>query len=71
MTCSRYPFLRAVNLSVPEEVDAKLTKELLDKYDLKAAGSLVSNVMPRAHCALPAYLVWDALHIARMRKTLR
>ena len=30
-----------MNLSVPEEVDAKLTKELLDKYDLKAAGSLV------------------------------
>ncbi len=53
LTCT---CLRAVNLSVPEEVDAKLTKELLDKYDLKAAGSLVS-VMPYIHCGLPAYLV--------------
>ena len=31
----------AVNLSVPEEVDAELTRELLQKYDLQAAGSLV------------------------------
>ena len=35
----------AVNLSVPEDVDAKLTKELLDKYDLKAAGSLVRIIV--------------------------
>ena len=44
----------AVNLSVPEEVDAQLTKELLDKYDLKAAGSLVSllTVCATTHCAL-------------------
>lgn len=30
-----------MNLSVPEEVDAELTKELLQKYDIQAAGSLV------------------------------
>lgn len=31
----------AVNLSVPEEVDADLTKQLLEKYDLQSSGSLV------------------------------
>ena len=34
----------AVNLSVPEEVDAESTKKVLEKYDLKASGSLVSNL---------------------------
>ncbi|CAL8467552.1 g7090 [Coccomyxa elongata] len=29
-----------LNLSVPEEVDADLTKQLLEKYDLQASGSL-------------------------------
>lgn len=46
---SPHCYVNAVNLSVPEEVDAKLTKELLDKYDLKAAGSLVSNILPHIH----------------------
>ncbi len=51
LECSCVP---VVNLSVPEEVDAQLTKELLNKYDLKAAGSLVSmlTVSATVHCAV-------------------
>ena len=31
-------------VSEPETVDAAMTKELLEKYDLKASGSLVKLV---------------------------
>ena len=47
--------LRAVNLSVPEEVDAELTKEVLHKYNVQAAGSLVGGTDTTGHsvrCAL-------------------
>ena len=65
---SPYSYVNAVNLSVPEEVDAKLTKELLDKYDLKAAGSLVSNILPHIHTTKygqAGCLVWSVVMIAR------
>ena len=39
--CTLCMCCNTVNLSVPEEVDAELTRELLQKYDLQAAGSLV------------------------------
>lgn len=45
--------VRAVNLSVPEEVDADLTKEVLQKYNVQAAGSLVSsNITQKGSWAL-------------------
>ena len=32
----------AVNVSVPEEMDAKLTKDIIEEYGLKASASMVS-----------------------------
>ena len=48
--------LRAVNLSVPEEVDAELTKEVLHKYNVQAAGSLVSVMDTTKSCGRCALL---------------
>ena len=45
----------AVNLSVPEEVDANVTRELLQKYDLQAAGSLVRLLLPEQDLLICGY----------------
>ena len=36
--------LSAVNVSVPEEMDGKLTKEIIEEYGLKSSASMVQDM---------------------------
>lgn len=39
-----FPALSAVNVSVPEEMDGKLTKEIIEEYGLKSSASMVQDM---------------------------
>ncbi len=47
----------AVNVSEPDDFDVETTKSLLQKYDLKAAGSLVRPVCALAVLSCIAVLI--------------